>query len=359
MTISTSKASASRAVVVLSTTLLFTVSQTGTPAYAQNTIPAQLRSLVPDEQDLQGFVRIRPVGELADGWTPPVWSPVTHSFEEPLSPAAALNDDIETATPLSISMSDKEAFATPSGYSQIERVLYSQNGTYRLDIRLILNAPPSGADLALSDLPLRQVFPSQAVPKKGTFDSDEAIGQESWVFPATGSSCAMMFRAGKVMAFISGDISASAARRGARKTFPKAAIEAVAYQILLRSAQQVALTGVSTQSAHLAVNGHALPKNALRLAGQTYVPAAEFAKAMGMVSHWNNKTGMLTFSKPGHQLIALTADSTAASIDGAKAVLTVPVLKQKGQPVMTLADLLKVTGSRIVGHEGNTVQVKG
>jgi len=40
-------------------------------------------------------------------------------------------------------------------------------------------------------------------------------------------------------------------------------------------------------------------------------------------------------------------------------VLSVPVLKQNGQAVMTLTDLLAVMGGRIVGKSGNTVQVKG
>jgi len=360
MTTPTFKASVSKAVAVLSATLLLAANQTNKSVYAQNMMPLQLRSLVPDEQDLQGFVRVRPAGELADGWTPPVWSPQTHSFEEPISPAVAIDDDIEMATPAPIGMGAKEALSAPSGYSQIERVLYSQNGTYRLDIRLILNVPPTGPGLALSDLPLRQVFPSQAVPKKGTFNSSEAIGQESWVFPTTGSSRAMIFRAGQIMVFISGDISASAARHGTQATFPEAAIEAVAYQILLRAAQQVALTGVSTQTAHLAVNGHALPKNALLIAGQTYLPVAEFAHAMGLTSRWDNTTGALTLSGAGRKTVALTAGSTVSTISGVKAAaLTVPVLKQAGQPVMTLNDLLAVTGGHITGHSGNDVQVKG
>ena len=137
-------------------------------------------------------------------------------------------------------------------------------------------------------------------------------------------------------------------------------MEAVAYQIQLRAAQQPELTGVTIQQASMSVNGHALPKNALQLAGQTYVPVAEFAKAMGLTSRWDTKTGALTFSGPGRKSVALTAGSTAATIDGTKAAaLSVPVLKQNGEPVMTLADLLAVTGGRIVKQNGNTVQVKG
>ena len=43
---------------------------------------------------------------------------------------------------------------------------------------------------------------------------------------------------------------------------------------------------------------------------------------------------------------------------GAKAVaLKVPVLKENGQPVMTLTDLLTLVGGRVV-QKGDTLQVK-
>ena len=162
------------------------------------------------------------------------------------------------------------------------------------------------------------------------------------------------------MAFVSGDLSASAARHQIQAVFPGAAVEAVAYQILLRVSQQTALTGVTAQTAHLAVNGHTLSKSALRLAGQTYVPVTEFARAMGYTSLWNTKTGTLTLSGKGRKTVMLTAGSLAASVGGtASAPLKTPVLKQDGQPVMTLDDLLTVTGGRITGRTGDSVQVKG
>ena len=113
------------------------------------------------------------------------------------------------------------------------------------------------------------------------------------------------------------------------------------------------------QQAQVAVNGHALPKGAILVGKQVYVPVQAFAKAMGLTSRWDSKTGSLTLSGAGRKTIALTAGSTATkrgTVAGAS--LTVPVLKQSGQPVMTLEDLLTLTGGRIVGQSGGKVQVK-
>ena len=96
----------------------------------------------------------------------------------------------------------------------------------------------------------------------------------------------------------------------------------------------------------------------MRVAGQTYVPIAEFARAAGLTSRWNNKTGVLTLSGAGRKPVILMAGGMGATVARAR-VLPVPVLKQNGQAVMTLTDLLAVTGGRIVGKSGNTVQVKG
>ena len=159
---------------------------------------------------------------------------------------------------------------------------------------------------------------------------------------------------------IEGSRSFLASRRSNSPRFPEAAVEAVAYQVLLRASQQAKRIGGTAQNTRLTVNGHALPKNALLVGKQTYVPVKEFAKAMGLTSGWDTKTGALTLSGTGHKTIALTAGSTAATVGGAKAAaLVVPVLKDGGQPVMALSDLLRLTGGRITGHAGNTVQVRG
>ena len=140
---------------------------------------------------------------------------------------------------------------------------------------------------------------------------------------------------------------------------PDNAIEAIAYQILLRASQQPGLTGVTAEQARMDVNGHTLPKNALKVAGRVYVPVQEFAKAMGLTSGWDSRTGALTLSGAGRRTVALMAGSTAATVGGQKAAaLAVPVLKQAGQPVMTLDDLLAVTGGRVESRSGGTVRVK-
>ena len=144
------------------------------------------------------------------------------------------------------------------------------------------------------------------------------------------------------------------------QSIPPAAVEVVAHQILLHASQQAKLIRVPAQDAHLAVNGHALPQNAPLVGKQTYVPVREFAKAMGLTSGWDAKTGALTLSGPKRRTVALTAGSTQATVGGARAAaLTVPVLKDGGEPVMALSDLLTLTGGRVTGHAGNTVQVKG
>ena len=95
------------------------------------------------------------------------------------------------------------------------------------------------------------------------------------------------------------------------------------------------------------------------MAGHVYVPVGAFAQAMGLMSQFDPKTGALTLSGTGRKTVALTAGSTAATVGGAKvAALSVPVLKQAGQPVMTLDDLLTLTGGKITGRSEGKVQVK-
>lgn len=141
----------------------------------------------------------------------------------------------------------------------------------------------------------------------------------------------MICQYGQMVVLISGLPTNQATQSGKNEPFSASALEAVAYQILLRASQQMELTGVSAEQSIMGVNGHILPKNALSVAGQTYVPVVEFAKAMGLTTRWNNKTGALTLSSAGHKSVALMAGSTAATVGGAKAAaLTVPVLKQGG-----------------------------
>ena len=306
-------------------------------AFAQNTAvsPAitqvQLAALSPDEQDLSNFVRIQPACDTWDKQS----RVLTDGFglDEEFLPLLPSGPNIEHV-------------------STLYRLLYTSDAVYSIRIVVRLADTPASAKHVLFDSSMRQTpF------KHGTFDSPISIGDESWCSFDGGSK--LLFRAGRVVVDLSGELSNDARNSGNYPQFPHAALEAVAYQIMLRAAQQPELTDVTPEQASVKINGHALPKNALMLGKQVYVPVAEFAKAMGLTSRWNAKTGVLTLSGAGHKTVTLTAGSTAAKVGGmAAAALKVPVLKQAGQPVMTLDDLLTLTGGRVTGRSGNTVQVK-
>ena len=320
-------------------------------ALAQGTIQEQLQMLTPSKQDLQGFTSIRPAGELPSTSS---YSQSQHKWVQPISPATLLQDKITADADASQWLLGWAPLSgRPGKFNQITRSLYTVDGLYQITMTINVCGSSEMAQDEIHEF-LRNCS-TRFQP--GSFSSSSAIGDASWVNPNGYST--LIFHAGKSVVLINGTLSQSASREGNIPPFPEKAVEAAAYQVLLRASQQTALTGVSAQNAHLAVNGRALPKNALQVAGQTYVPVAEFANAMGMASHWDNKTGMLTFSGPGRKSVALTAGSMTATVGGTKATLTVPVLKQNGEPVMTLADLLAVTGGRVTGHSGNDVQVKG
>lgn len=310
-------------------------------AQNQRVTKQQLQMLVPGQQDLQGFMQVRPAGELPEGWAPAIWSPQTQTLTEPVSPAIPLEDEV-----------------TLEDVATLTRTFYSQNGLYRMEMQVELCPTPAAAAEEITAY--RHSCQSVFVP--GAFDGKPAVGDESWVLPSMmgGTDNVLIIRIGRMMVLVAGGLSSSAARHQLRTEFPKAAVEAAAYQVLLRASQQAMLTGVSAQDAKVSINGHALPKNALRVGSQVYIPVKEFARAMGLTSGWDAKTGALTLSGPKRKTVALTAGSTAATVGGAKAAaLMVPVLKDGGEPVMALSDLLTLTGGRVTSRVGNTVQVKG
>lgn len=320
-------------------------------AKAQSTTLEQIQALVPNEQDLQGFARVRPAGEeILDER----FSQETHTWVQPVSKAAVVEDHIQIAAQKPDNAPFWEEGKT---CSRIIRKLYSENGLYALTINITVYDTPASAkeDLGhlVKDLSIRM--------EAGSLTGPQQIGDESWSDPrnephGNNNFQTLWFRQGKTLVFIQG----SSTRRAARSLiFPAAAVDAVAYQVLLHASQQPELTGISVQQAKMSVNRHILPENALKVAGQTYVPVKEFAKAMGLTTQWNTKTGALTLSGAGRKTVILTADSTAARIGAKAAALTVPVLKQAGQPVMTLTDLLKVTGGHITARNSNSVQVRG
>lgn len=326
--------------------LLFCILSTGfalkaSAAQNQGVTKQQLQTLVPGQQDLQGFMQVRPVGELPEGWSPGVWSPQTQTVIVPVSPAIPLDDEVALGD-----------------FSTLSRTFYSRNGLYRMTMLVELCPTPAAAAEALATY--RQSCQSSFSP--GAFDARPAVGDESWVLPSMmgGTDNVLITRIGRMIVWVAGGLSSSAARHQVRTEFPRAAVEAAAYQVLLRASQQAALTGVSARMAQMTVNGHAQPKGALTVGKQVYVPVKAFARAVGLTSGWDAKTGALTLSGPKRKTVSLTAGSTEAKVGGLKAAaLAVPVLKDGGEPVMALLDLLRLTGGRVTSYAGGTVQVKG
>ena len=330
----------------------FTISLCSQSALAQGTTREQLQMLTPSKQDLQGFTSIRPAGELPSTSS---YSQSQQKWVESISPVSPLHDEIVVNAAASQWQSGWAQLSNhPGKFDQITRPLYTSDGLYQLTMTInVCDSPDMAKDEVHEYL---RGCSTRFQP--GTFSSSSAIGDASWFNPNGYST--LIFQAGKSVVVINGALSHSASQESIIPPFPERAVEATAYQILFRASQQPELTGVSAQQASMSVNGHAVAKNALVVSGQTFVPVTEFAKAMGLTSDWDTKTGALTLSGPGRKTVALKAGSTASTVDGVKAAaLTVPVLKQAGQPVMTLDDLLTVTGGHVTGRSGNDVQVKG
>ena len=312
----------------------------GHNARAQGTTQQQLQTLIPDQQDLQGFIRVWPAGEFIN--------PDGSSRAGVIQDQVIVDGREDEYHPGWVTLPDQDGTM-----SQIKRSLYSESGEFHLVMTINICDAPETAHSEVQDF----LHACSAPLQQGTFSGASAIGDESWFKP--GGYSTLIGRTGRMVFLIEASRSFLASRQGNSPRFPEAAVEAVAYQLLLRASQQSALTSVPAQDTRLAVNGHSLPKNALLMGKQTYVPVKEFAKAMGLTSGWDAKTGALTLSRTGQKTIVLTAGSTVATVGGAKAALIVPVLKDGGEPVMALSDLLALTGGRITGHAGNTVQVKG
>jgi hypothetical protein len=319
-------------------------------AYCENAskqnIGTQLNELMPDELDLAGFSANYPAGEKG---ADEVFKKDQWQYQD--KPAGVVSDEIQLNVLLS-----QNIVPWNGSYSTIKRRMFSLNGLYQIDITVWLCDRADTAQYALDEYQRN----CNAFYHKGTLNGEAIIGDASWACSEYLPSQSMTSRFGNVAVLVLGTPSHMAAKQQLQQDFPASALEAIVYQTLLRASQETALTGVPAHSEHLAVNTHSLPKNALKVSGHVYVPVQEFAKAMGLTSHWNSKTGALTLTGANRKPITLTAGSTAANIGGAKAAaLTVPVLKDGGEPVMTLDDLLRLTGGRITSHAGNTVQVKG
>ncbi len=322
------------------TSLSFSLPCSAAPV--SSVVKAQLQTLMLDENDVPGFSHITPPGE-----NPPlagVPSPSMVTQDEYWGPYTASTDTGTT----------QQVIVRPEHFlGAMRRVLYSADGLYFIEMRMNLCSAEADAQEQLQQF----LQDSSGVFNEGTFTGSPGIGDESKFLPADIYGSTLIFRAGNVFVMVSGRQSAGSNRNGGPSyIFPPQAVEAVAYQILLRASQYPDITGVMAQQAQVAVNGHTLPKGALLVGKQVYVPVQAFAQAMGMTSRWDTKTGALTLSGAGRKTVALRAGSV--QVDGGGASLKVPVLKQAGQPIMMLEDLLTLTGGRVTGRSGNTVQVK-
>ncbi len=316
-------------------------------AVAQTTQPAkilrpfvvtrdQLQALMPVESDLQGFTRLK-----------------MQKFEPSQDMTGQESDMIELNQDVTQWFPGRPPTPKETGtISLIRRRYVSANNLYWVTIEISLRATPEAATKEVENF-LHSV---QAGYQPGTFSGASQIGDASYF----SGEDALLFRCGRMMVYINGSLTWSAThQQNDVPKFPTSAMEAIAYQTLLLASESSTLTAVSSQTARVNIDNQILHKNGSLIAGRTYVPVAEFAKAMGLTSQWDTKTGALTLSGTGHKTVTLTAGSTAANVAGKKAAaLSVPVLKQAGQPVMALDDLLTVTGGKITGHSGDTVQVK-
>lgn len=237
--------------------------------------------------------------------------------------------------------------------SHLQRDLYSSDGIYHIEIHVSLCPTPAAAteELAL----IRGASSGDFEP--GNFTSAAMIGEES-LFLLGPNFKHLLFRAGNLVVQISGSPSYTASRNKILAVFPPPAVDAVAYQILLRASRQASLTGVPTHAARLAVNGEPLNGNPLLMGKQVYVPVIEFARAMGLKSQWDDKTGVLTMSGSTQKATTVTAGSTSAKVGAASVTLKTPVLKEANQPVMALDDLLLLVKGKVTSRKGNAIEVK-
>ena len=197
---------------------------------ASSRLAQQLRTVVPDEQDLQGFTRTVPAGEV---YLPEAFSQSEHKWYQPISPEVPAEDDIRQNVGAFEWMPGR--LSTPERadkVSRIERNLYSSDGVYHLQVRTLVCASPAVAAEELKNF--RRGCSRALVP--GSLTSNTMVGEESWV-PELPHNGFIAFRAGKVMVFVLGNETSVSARKGISAVFPAEALEAAAYQVLLRASQ--------------------------------------------------------------------------------------------------------------------------
>jgi hypothetical protein len=318
--------------------LLFVLLGICSAAAAQNVTKEQLLALVPDEQDLQGFVRISPADER-----PPAGD--LHF------PAARIEDRIRLNFDL-----QKYWHNNVTGIgSYIERGLYSTDSIYYVGFQVVVCDSNDAASRFLAECNRQSSVPWTP----GTFSGVPRIGDESWTHINLPGGHAMMFRFGRAFVRINASLSNVASRNDVKAEFPALAVEAVANMILLRLARHADLTGIPARPLAVAVNGKPLSGAPLGVGDKVFVSVAELAKAAGWKCAWDAKTGGLKLTKAAEKPITLAAGSASAKVADSTTPVTlkVPVLKESGQPVMELQDLVRLLKGKVVKREGGRLEV--
>jgi hypothetical protein len=303
------------------------------PLRAQQITREQLLALTPDETDLPGFVRIQPADEK-----PPAGN--THFPARPLEDRIRLNVNLAEST------------RSRTGIvSSISRALYSTDDVFRMSMKVILC---DSVDTAHQEL----LAPfGNARPSPGMFGGRPSIGDESWYYHFSDSNT-LVIRLGRSVIHLEGCLSNVASRQGVRAEFPALAVEAVANMILLRLAKHPELTGVKTESLTVTVNGSPLSQAPVAVGGRVFVSVLGAAKAAGMECAWDAKTGNLTLSRGTERPVALIAGVSLANVNAvSKGSLRAFVLKEAGQPVMELQDLVRLLKGKVVKREGGKLEV--
>ncbi len=233
------------------------------------------------------------------------------------------------------------------------RGLYSADGTYFIGMDVIVLGTPAEANEAMAKYELQSNGPWTA----GSF-SGAPIGDRAWCVRFNGAS-SMMFVLGRTFVQVNCGPSNRAAREQVKAEFPPEAVEAIAETILLRISRVASIAGKGSGSAAVAVNGQPLPGRATLVSGQPKVPVADVAKLAGWKVAWDAKTGKVTLSRGG-RTVNLAAGSMSATVGGeAKQVaLKSPVLKDGGQPVMDLTELVGLLGGKVVEKTAERVSVR-
>ncbi len=293
---------------------------------------------LPPGPSLPVFAQTRPPNEI-----PPPAGDVNY-------PAQRIADIVEFGKPLAL-----DAAGTHVSVDRIVRRLYSVDGVYYARMELMVCASPGDAAVLLDELARRGMVPW----RPGAYGGQACVGDASWTHVGGPSGHVLMFRFGPVVVEIDGSLSTAAARADLRAEFPPEAVEAIAETILLRLSRVASIAGKGSGSAAVAVNGQALPGRATLVSGQPKVAVADVAKLAGWKVAWDAKTGKVALSRGGRQ-VRLAAGSMSATVGGgAKQVaLKSPVLKDAGQPVMDLGELVGLLGGKVVEKTAERVSVK-